>query len=201
LVARLLSPGVVAALTLLVFAGFATVDGARAAGSAWYGHTAQGKRPQFRPWNRRVVRRSAATRWRPQGGSSEQRRTTFTSGSPAAAWSRVNRVREPVLSVGFAGTRKPVVVRRAVITGTGFRPNHRRGAPVETETYAAHGNGRWFPADRPPQFRPARAKRKRTYEELHPGAIPGYQHATQPPVYQMAHGLPGAEYGPYWWSR
>lgn len=192
--ARLLSLGSAVALSLFLLLGVSPGDGVHAAGAGWYGQSAPGKRPHFRPVNR-MPRRPVDTRWRPQSVP-DQRRIAYATGGSASAWSRVNRVREPVFSGTAVVARNPALSRRPVAGGTAFRPDRRGRGPVGGGSTGSEAGSSWLHVQNRSRFRPTRTKRRVTYEELHPGLAPPFA----PPrgAYHMAHGGTAGMYLPHW---
>ena len=196
MVARLFTCGLATALSFMVTLGLAPLNEVQAAGNHWSSPAMQGKRPQFRPWNR-SVRRPTTGQWRPHSGKSTARRTTYATGASAAAWSRVYRVRRAVDSGGLLGGRKPDRVARRPIPGVSFRPHRPGGALVPSP--ASTG---WYPSGHADaglhaQFRPARLNRRPRYESSWTGGHWRSHGAERTSAYQTAQGLPARGYGTY----
>lgn len=147
-------------LSTLAALGFTSLSAAHA---GWGGYTNQAKSPQFRPWSR--TQQQPAGRWRPQhirytrpvinaGGT----RRPFTA-SPGI------RTHTPLFAGEGRNVRKAVAVTRAQDLGVRFRPEGRQPAYAWNQQNG-DGNADRYQVRLHSQFRPTRAGRKATYEEI-----------------------------------
>ena len=198
MVARLFYLGTAIGLSFLASLGLSPLTGAHAANPAWSTYAAQSKRPQFRPWNR-AVRNPVSPRWRPQTAAPAQRRIAYpTTTTRAANWSGGYRARPPAFSGDPVGARKAARVTRANALGLSFRPDKRVTAAVPAASVSGNSHLRDTRSVMQSQFRPARAKRRGTYEELQAGNPSNARMAAQVIPVQMIPGLAMGGYGLHW---
>ncbi len=185
----MLSIGMVWGLANLIVFGLAPNSAAHAAYPNWSGYAPQAKRPMFRP-TRGAQSGRAATRWRPHG-TSVPRRTTTTGPTVRFAYPvfahRAQAAQSP------SGNRSIVAAYPRMGTEPEFRPNGRSSVAEAVEARRAQ---------RPvlsPQFRPARERSRKTYEELWATAQASRQAfagRVVPYAASPVQTLPG--YGRYW---
>jgi hypothetical protein len=163
LVARMLSLGVALGWSVVAAVGLSPWSAGHAAspvGSAYANHP---RRPHFRPWYR-VRPQAPVGQWRPQPTASVR----------ALAPARVSRARvgpqrptaaNALLAVGHEGHRKAKPIARGQGMGVKFRPAARAtaGEPLLTRR---NGDANRQQVRLHAPFRPARAKRRPTYEQL-----------------------------------
>ena len=162
--ARTFSWALVLGLSLLASLCVSPLSAAQAAYPSWYSYATQPKTPMFRPWTREDARNLTG---RSQIRKSAHRvpagrvmgRRPLTGG-----WPRQNV--QQTFSPGRAGARKAVPITRGQELGLRFRPDER-ASPYDQSHLPADGvtPSEGF-AELHSQFRPARPKRKPTYEEL-----------------------------------
>ena len=198
MVARMLSLGLALGWSGVVSVGLAPWSAAHAASPVGLAHASHPKRPQFRPWYR-TQQRAPLGRWRPQP----------KAGGRVPAPSRVGRALPSPQGVPFANAllsaerdryrkAEPVVLGREL--GTKFRPPGRAsaGEPLLARHIGVAGSEQ---ARLHAQFRPTRAKRRLTYEQLQaratryrPGTAAGGSYASSAaPLRTAYHG-----YWPVW---
>jgi hypothetical protein len=197
---RMLSIGVAVGLANLFASALAPQSAAHAAYPSGSGYASQVKRPLFRPTQGTQFNR-AGTRWRPYGVigaarapvKSTQRRLPFAAmgGSskvgPGAPAGNRNAERAAVLAPPQRGVDQQ------------FRPNGRlstRDLPVADIAMPAADMRR---SALLPEFRPARDRARKTYEELRATAAPSRQGIAgdlMPYAPSSVPLLPG--YGRYW---
>ena len=152
---RMLSIGMVWGLANLIVFALAPNSAAHAAHPNWSGYAPQAKRPMFRP-TRGAQSGRAATRWRPHDTSVPRRATT----GPRVRFAYPVFARGAQAAQSPSGNRSVAAAYPRMRTEPGFRPNG--GSPVVEGLEARR-------AQRPvssPQFRPARERSRKTYEEL-----------------------------------
>ncbi len=196
MLARTVSWGVVLGLSALVSLCVSPLSAAQAAYPTWMPYAGQVKTPLFRPWSRADAGtwsdRRPTPRMNPVAG--QNRGATGRRMSPTR-WDQ--RSGQAVFAPDRAGARKAVPVTRGQELGLRFRPDEREspydrgavgtpGAQPNTELQRLHS-----------QFRPARAKRKPSYEELQAGELADQQMPRpMPPYSAMPPPMPG--YGGPW---
>lgn len=175
--ARMSLPVLVLGLSTLAALGSAPLSAAHA---AWGGYTYPSKSPQFRPWSR--AEQGSAARWRPQqvryvrrAIDTEGARRPYTA-SPAI------RMHSPVFTGGRWTARKAVPVTRGQDLGVRFRPEGRPPAYGQRDAQYGDGNADPHQLKLQSQFRPTRAGRKATYEEM--------QYARSSPQRTYSPGMP-----------
>jgi len=190
LVVRMLSLGLVLALSALAFLGLSPLSLAEGAQPGWSAYSTPVKRPVFRPADRAWSRSSAV---RP--------RSQMNPAPRQSAAPRDTRG-QSVFSANRAGGRKAVPVTRGQDLGLRFRPDERdspygqSGAPSDD---SRSGN---YQSELQSQFRPIPSRRKPTYEELQAGGVsPQPSVAPVMPYPALPPPLPGyggGLYGPGW---
>lgn len=158
--ARTLSMGMVWGLANVIVLGLAPSSAAHAAYPNWSGYAPQAKRPLFRPTHGAQLGH-AARHWRPHDTSSP-RRTTIR---PA------ERLAYPVFVGGSQAAQSPSGKRNVAVAyprirpGPGFRPDERSLPDRSSIAEPVAPRGAQRPL-LPSQFRPARERSRKTYEEL-----------------------------------
>ena len=196
MVARVLSVGLALGLATSAGLGLAPLSAAQAAYPAWSGYTSATKRPQFRPWYRNDPS-AIAGRWRPHVAASGRVADQPGYGHPMATEYQ-RRWQAPLFESRRAVSRKVEPVGRGRDVGVSFRPDGRGALFDEASVTRDQVDLAPYGADAHSQFRPAPAKRKRTYEEiqaanrsLRTSADAGMPYPTMP-------GMLPNPYGGYW---
>jgi hypothetical protein len=196
LVGRLFSLWVAIGLSSMTGLWLAPLSVAHAAHPVWSAYATQPKRPQFRPLQR-TGRESVLSRWRPHASTTPRTVNPVTSVRTAGS-STGHRVRQIPFSLdhhGAAATSRSSPAREG---GGQFRP--QRHGP----TYAQSAAGRdrpqasGYPAGLQSQFRPMRAQRRPSYEELQSGSKATLRAAASGTTYPMMLARGALGYAGHW---
>ena len=173
MLARTVSWGVVLGLSVLVSLCVSPLSAAQAAYPSWISYASQAKKPLFRPWSRADT--AAWSDRRPVRKSPGAARVGTVSGRrmPPTRWDQ--RSGQAVFAPGRTGARKAVPVTRGQELGLRFRPDERESPYDRGAVGTVPGNENARLQELHSQFRPARPKRKPSYEELQAGEGAGQQ--------------------------
>jgi hypothetical protein len=194
LVERILSIGLTLGLSVLTSAGLSPWSTAQGAYPAWVAHAGHAKRPQFRPWSRTHAS-AVVSRWRPHTAAGA-RAASPTPFSRSPVTPHRDAAAAALVVVERTQPRKAGPTSRAQELGVRFRPDGQgsaQGLLLPPDDGLQDG----YRSRLQSQFRPARVKRKRTYEQLQ-----GQRVAYQPPggrtPYPVLPTPPLGAYGGYW---
>lgn len=164
LIARTFSWGLLLGLSILASLCVSPLSAAQAAYPSWFSYAAQPKKPLFRPWTRADSRDLTSRRQNRKGVHMAPDASAMGRRSHPNKWPRQNV--QQTFSTDRAGARKAVPITRGQELGLRFRPDER-ASPYDRSGLPADGvkSAEDF-ADLHSQFRPARSRRKPTYEEL-----------------------------------